>query len=268
MSLKVCGGFIGRSEHSSFHLHLSEGEKCYLFVHFRNPVIITLDGREILTEPDACIIYPPNTPQEYRATHSGFTNDYVKFIARGEDPAQDYSLPLMKIFYITPGYSMLEKISFITWALTDTLTDHSRETEQALRFILDELGRSMTLKDPKSKRDDLAMRRLEEIRDKVRAEPFSWNVEKMAADFYMTRSHFSVLYKKHFGITPGADLHNFTMHHAKRLLRETQLTVDQISEKCGYSSCENFIRSFKKYFGVTPLKYRRNVPENDSELFP
>ena len=72
----------------------------------------------------------------------------------------------------------------------------------------------------------------------------------------MTRSHFSVLYKKQFGVSPGEDLQRITMELAASLLKESRMSVEEIAKESGYSSSENFIRSFKKMFGTTPLKYR------------
>ena len=80
----------------------------------------------------------------------------------------------------------------------------------------------------------------------------------MAEAFYMTRSHFSVLYKNHFGVSPREDIQKMTMEMAASLLKESRMSVEEISKKCGYSSSENFIRSFKKIFGTTPLRYRNH----------
>ncbi len=268
MSIRICGAFSGRSESETFHMLLPQGERCWLLVHFRNPVRIKLGGEEIVTEPDACVIYPPHAPQDYSSLPGGFTNDYVKFIADEEDPVRENGLPVNEVFYVSPGYQTIERFDRITWALTDVLNDHSLYMAENFYAILKELISSRINRDPKARRDSLTLSRLGMIREQIKAEPYSWNVEKMAAAFYMTRSHFSVLYKRHFGITPGADLHNFTMSYAKKLLKETKLSVEDISQKCGYSSCENFIRSFKKYFGSTPLKYRKNIPDNDERIFP
>ena len=35
-------------------------------------------------------------------------------------------------------------------------------------------------------------------------------------------------------------------------------TIEQISENCGFGSCNSFIRTFKNTTGTTPMKYRRH----------
>lgn len=41
------------------------------------------------------------------------------------------------------------------------------------------------------------------------------------------------------------------------LLRSTQLSVDEISERLGYSTVPNFMRAFRRWTGATPAAYRR-----------
>jgi AraC family transcriptional regulator of arabinose operon len=44
---------------------------------------------------------------------------------------------------------------------------------------------------------------------------------------------------------------------AKRLLTSTNLTVEEISRQCGYSSAFALMRHFKTETGQTPTEYRR-----------
>lgn len=45
---------------------------------------------------------------------------------------------------------------------------------------------------------------------------------------------------------------------ACRLLSETQLSVQEISEKVGFSDKSHFYRMFSKFMGGTPAEYREN----------
>ena len=46
------------------------------------------------------------------------------------------------------------------------------------------------------------------------------------------------------------------IERAGKILRETGLTVNEISYRLGYSNMESFIRMFKKIKGMTPTEYR------------
>lgn len=258
MTIKICGAFSNRAEHESFHMKLPFGEPLYLFLHFYNPVTIVLNGQTIITKNDACIIYTPDTHQDYYSLKGGFVNDYVKFTVSDNEYIKEKNLPLNEIFYINNTFGISEKIGFITWALTDVLVDHKAEMEKALDEILNELNHNRVYPPPKSHRDNAMSLRLIDLRNKIKDDPAVWTVDRMSKAFYLTRSHFSILYHKQFGISPRDDLLNFRLSYAKKLLKSTDIDISKIAEMCGYKNCENFIRVFKKQFSITPLQFRKS----------
>jgi len=46
------------------------------------------------------------------------------------------------------------------------------------------------------------------------------------------------------------------MKRAKTLLKNGNMTVENISHAVGYQNVENFSRQFKKNFQMTPVQYR------------
>ena len=44
---------------------------------------------------------------------------------------------------------------------------------------------------------------------------------------------------------------------AENLLRENQLSINEISERLGYADISHFSRAFKKWTGVNPGAYRQ-----------
>ena len=47
------------------------------------------------------------------------------------------------------------------------------------------------------------------------------------------------------------------MKHACALLKDTSLRVNEILTACGYVDKANFMRKFKRQFGMTPTEYRK-----------
>lgn len=47
------------------------------------------------------------------------------------------------------------------------------------------------------------------------------------------------------------------MRNAKRLLLETDMTINEIAEETGYGSMRGFLTAFEKYEGITPTEYRK-----------
>ncbi len=58
-------------------------------------------------------------------------------------------------------------------------------------------------------------------------------------------------------------LNNLRFEYAKKLLNESELTVQQICDNCGFEDYPNFIRRFKKRFNMSPTKYKKTYFEKN-----
>ena len=54
-------------------------------------------------------------------------------------------------------------------------------------------------------------------------------------------------------------LDTIRIEQAKKLLMEDKLKVYQVCEKVGYKNIDYFHSKFKKYVGVSPLNYKKQV---------
>ncbi|WOO41553.1 helix-turn-helix transcriptional regulator [Rubellicoccus peritrichatus] len=71
-----------------------------------------------------------------------------------------------------------------------------------------------------------------------------------------TNSHLSEKLSKSWNVAPGKALRMARLSEAARLLEKTELSINEIAEKMGYSSASSFIRAFKVTYSVTPSAYR------------
>ena len=83
------------------------------------------------------------------------------------------------------------------------------------------------------------------------------NITLLAEKLYFNACYLSRIFKTVKGVTLSDYITERKMSRAKQLLTESDCKVQKIGEQLGYSSPANFIRSFKKYYGVTPNEYRR-----------
>jgi AraC-like DNA-binding protein len=83
-----------------------------------------------------------------------------------------------------------------------------------------------------------------------------WTVETMAAVAAMSRAAFSARFKDLLGETPMSYLTRCRMQGAHRLLRDGEITIADISGRCGYASEAAFAKAFKREMGVTPGRVR------------
>ncbi len=63
-------------------------------------------------------------------------------------------------------------------------------------------------------------------------------------------------FKQILGTTPHAYLQSLRMETAKRFLDRTDLRIDAVAERVGYTNVAFFRRSFRAYIGSTPTAYR------------
>jgi len=82
------------------------------------------------------------------------------------------------------------------------------------------------------------------------------DVSELAAEAGYTRSHFSRLFKTQTGLSPKQYIINARIALAKELLRGSTLTIEEVSERAGYSDVFRFFRQFRERTGTTPARYR------------
>ncbi|NHN34212.1 helix-turn-helix domain-containing protein [Paenibacillus agricola] len=82
------------------------------------------------------------------------------------------------------------------------------------------------------------------------------SVEKFAQQLNMSVSYFSRTFKETVGEKYVEYITKHRLMMAKRYLLETDMKIDEITEKVGYMGRTSFIRIFCKYEGITPGKYR------------
>lgn len=69
------------------------------------------------------------------------------------------------------------------------------------------------------------------------------------------------LFQDYYHMTPGAFFLELRMRKAVTLLRNSALPVEEIAQQCGYSLARSFSREFRKRFGISPLRCRKNRGE-------
>ena len=69
--------------------------------------------------------------------------------------------------------------------------------------------------------------------------------------------YISATIKKMTGMTLREYILNFRLEKAKLLLRESLMSVTEISVACGFPSHSYFSMTFSRAFGITPSKYRQ-----------
>ena len=81
-------------------------------------------------------------------------------------------------------------------------------------------------------------------------------LESVASHVGLTPSYFSDLFHKELGITFKAYLDDVKFSYAKKLLKYTSLSIEEIYSRSGFCDYANFARRFKQRYSITPREYR------------
>jgi len=73
----------------------------------------------------------------------------------------------------------------------------------------------------------------------------------------ITPTYFTYVFKKIFKTTPKEFIINMRMEKAKEYLMYTSYSMNEISEKLGYSNPAYFSAAFKKIYGVAPTEFKK-----------
>lgn len=82
------------------------------------------------------------------------------------------------------------------------------------------------------------------------------NLKDLSEKACMSTTSFYRYFKRELGMSPIEYILNEKIKHAKKLLKNPKIHVNEVSYATGFEDCNYFIRLFKKYEGVTPKQYQ------------
>lgn len=86
---------------------------------------------------------------------------------------------------------------------------------------------------------------------------FGFNVKDMANYFSISTDQLNRKFKEEFGTTPYQYYQKVRIDLVKSMLVNTDLSIDEISDRLGYSNRNNFSARFNALTGDTPVNYRK-----------
>ena len=82
-------------------------------------------------------------------------------------------------------------------------------------------------------------------------------VDDLARTARFSKFHFTRIFQRATGVSPGRFLSAMRLNEAKRLLITTSMKVTEISYRVGYNSVGTFTSRFSASVGLSPTEYRR-----------
>ncbi|MBQ2923348.1 MAG: AraC family transcriptional regulator [Tyzzerella sp.] len=139
---------------------------------------------------------------------------------------QDIQSKAMVFADLTLLFCTLLEHSMLETVMGDTVLKKSEDVKLCIQYMEENYGRKITLT---------------ELADLV----------------HMTPNYFCNYFKKQTGLTPFTQLNSIRVRRASKMLRNTETSIAEIAEACGYENVSFFIRKFKEIRGCTPSVYRK-----------
>ena len=89
---------------------------------------------------------------------------------------------------------------------------------------------------------------------------------EVAKLYSLTPNYCGYLFKKIMGITFNDYLNILRLKHACKALLDTNLSIKEIAFESGFHSLEYFYATFKKFYGITPAKYKTLSPTQLADI--
>jgi YesN/AraC family two-component response regulator len=83
------------------------------------------------------------------------------------------------------------------------------------------------------------------------------SLDVIAANLGYNKEYMSRCFSQEIGMSVTRYLQTLRIDKARELLLETDYDINYISRLLGYRDVTHFIRTFKRYLGTTPEKFRR-----------
>lgn len=96
---------------------------------------------------------------------------------------------------------------------------------------------------------------------------YSENIDRnsIAEEFYVSPEYLGKVYKRETGKSLKDSISEYRIQKAKELLLTPNVRIGEIAMQVGFDSFTYFSTMFKKYTGVTPNEYRKNLNVDTKE---
>lgn len=126
------------------------------------------------------------------------------------------------------------------------------------KMIVELLTSILTVQDKFDESDTAINRKLEKIYEFINTN-FKENItlDELSSKFYISKFYLTREFKKIYGITVFQHIINTRINFAKKQLRFSDKSIEEIAHLCGFNDQSYFARQFKKVENVTCLAYRK-----------
>lgn len=197
--------------------------------------------------------------------YDGVKKELDRVFAGYDVPMKDYryldQLCLSLLFHVSLwglryGVLMEEVLGTLGTTYTDIFQCDTLESKRT--FVLAILYSYQRALGERREQGHIANSVAMRVRDYVDSEYCSNTIslESVAASVHKTPAYISRVFKNELGCNFSDYLTEKRMKLAAKLLDDPDARVYTVAEQCGYADTSNFIRVFKRTYGISPAEYR------------
>lgn len=262
--------FYADSTSSPLHWHYYSE---IIYVRSGEVGVICNGEKSLLREGDLCYIYPLQLHEFSESVGKSAEYAVVKFDIHTINIPLAYLSDMYDFFVrrspendvclIVPAERL--DANYISGLVGRTVAEYSQKREfyslavqSNIYSLLIELARSggkkFAEKNDRKAENDLSFFRILEYIDAHSAEPLE--AARLAEMCHMSYSHFARLFRESYGRSCKEYVTYIRLNKAQELLLHTDRDLNFIAQETGFYDCSHFIRTYKKWRGITPKQER------------
>lgn len=239
-----------------FEINRPHGSGDNLLIIFKTAAEAEINGETVNVLPNSAVLYSVGAPQIYRACGDVYINHWIHMdCLENDDFHKTSGLTFNNIVKLANVSDAEDIIHMMSREELSELPSKEKYMDLLIKMLLLRLGDS-----GRSSPQIAAKPHYSELRQ-LRADMYSspgqfCSIESIAGKVNLSPPHFQRLYKEQFGVSCYEDLLSAKTKAAQYYLKNTSMTVKEISSACGYENDVCFMRRFKQRTGLTPTRYR------------
>ncbi len=234
-----------------YQLRMNSPIACLQYVISGEGTIICDDQIFTVRSGDTFLL-PSNTNHIYYSTpENHFERIWINF--KGELSTallSAFKLERQIVFHKTDTYALLEEIQHAC-ATSKTATEYEQSSSLVFFKTLQFLATQKTeIKETSEQIEEIRLYIACHIMDNIK-------LCEIAEHFYVSEEHLIRLFKKSYHVTPHQYILQSKLRLAMIMLRTTNDSIEEISNRLNFSDPRHFSAQFKKHIGIRPLAYRK-----------
>ena len=250
-----------KADNTSFHQHIPYHYHSYYEIYYllAGSCVHQIGKNEYILNPGDWILIPCDV--EHRVYYNSssherilfrFTRDYVPYSLLDE----------MRRFKANPPYVVNDgtkaDVDNIMFRLLSEYKNHDKYSDEMYRNLLYELIVLFIRNPSKGTAAEITDLITENTIEYINIH-YAKNItlEELADLNSVSSGYMSRKFKSDTGLNISDYIRSVRVEHAKRMLVETNDSISEIAEKCGFTDSNYFSYVFKKTENISPLRYRK-----------